>query len=49
MAASSACRMLPGLARNITPSWTIGVVCCDPASIAHDHTIRSCPTLSRVI
>ena len=49
MAASSACTTLPGLARYITPSWTSGVVCCEPASIAHAQTSRSCPTFPRVI
>ena len=49
MAASSACTMLPGLARYITPSCTSGVVCCDPGSIAQDQTRRRLATLSRVI
>src|SRR6266850_56858 len=38
-----------GLARNITPSCTTGVVTCVPGSIAHDHASWSPCTLLRVI
>ena len=39
---------LPGLARNMTPSCTSGVISCEPGTIAQDQTSRSPATFSRV-
>ena len=48
VAASMACTTFPGLARNITPSCTSGVVWWFPSRIASTHASRSSSTLSRV-
>ena len=49
--ASKAWTMFPGLARNITPLWTIGVgsLAAVLSFMAHDHTNWSCLTLPVLI